>query len=416
MRKWLKLATLLIPLLGLSMPALAVCSGASGLPFNCTNAVSNPQPNDIIFGGVTTGAQNGQSVKWLWSQVLASIPIPAPGSYLSSSLTSANIYLGNAGNIATATALSGDCMISSTGVLTCTKINGTGVTLGGAVSTGGALTTGGAFTTSGAFGLTFTITGTTNITLPTSGTMLTVMQNYLTGLTLSNDGTTPTTKLDTAAGTAADSTNAQMITIGAFVKSISGAWTAGSGNNGMGNGLTVAASTWYHVCLAYNGGTPDEWFDTSVTCANKPSGVSGALFRRIGSFKTNGSSQIVAFTQFSNQFLWAVEAPDVSTAALTTSSSLFALSVPLGVKTFALWRATISNAAAAVNVLITSPDETAQSAGAGAANGATQVGTQGIAFAGQTLVNTSQQIRAISSAASTSLVLSTYGWIDTRGQ
>ena len=144
------------------------------------------------------------------------------------------------------------------------------------------------------------ITGTTNATISN------IARSYLAGLTLSNDGTTPNSVLDIAAGQATDSTNAYAIGIGSFTKSTAGAWTSGSGNHGMGNGLTIAASTWYHVCLAYNGGTPDIWFDTSAACANAPSGVSNpTIFRRVGSFKTNASSQIIAFVQRGDDFHWS---------------------------------------------------------------------------------------------------------------
>lgn len=44
-------------------------------------------------------------------------PLPA--------LTSGDIWVGNASNVATATALSGDCTLGNTGAITCTKTNGT---------------------------------------------------------------------------------------------------------------------------------------------------------------------------------------------------------------------------------------------------------------------------------------------------
>src|SRR5581483_1603164 len=88
-----------------------------------------------------------------------------------------------------------------------------------------------------------------------------VPRAYFSGLIESNDGGTPNSVLDMAAGMAADTTNAVLISVGAFTKSTAGAWTAGTGQHGMGNGLTIANSTWYHVCLANNSGTPDYWFD-----------------------------------------------------------------------------------------------------------------------------------------------------------
>lgn len=161
------------------------------------------------------------------------------------------------------------------------------------------------------------------------------LRGFLGGLTLSNDGATPNSVLDTAAGVATDSTNAALIKIAAFTKSTGGAWAAGSGNNGMGNGLTIANSTWYHVCLASNSGTPDEWFDTSATCANRPSGISDTKYRRIGSFKTDGSAHIVAFTQFGDYFRWATPVLDVSNVSFGASYASTTISVPPGVQVIA---------------------------------------------------------------------------------
>ena len=54
-----------------------------------------------------------------------------------------------------------------------------------------------------------------------------VVRSYLAGLGLSNDATSASNTLDVAAGTAADTTNAAMITIAAFKKKTSGAWASG---------------------------------------------------------------------------------------------------------------------------------------------------------------------------------------------
>lgn len=65
--------------------------------------------------------------------------------------------------------MSGDCtVVVATGVLTCTKVNGQTVSLGGT------LTTAAAFTQAGAFATTLTSTGATNVTLPTTGTLATL--------------------------------------------------------------------------------------------------------------------------------------------------------------------------------------------------------------------------------------------------
>ena len=153
--------------------------------------------------------------------------------------------------------------------------------------------------------------------------------NYIGGLTLSNDSTTPNSILDIAAGQASDSTNATIINIGAFTKSTAGAWASGSAANGMGNGLTVAINTWYHVCLANNGGTPDVWFDTSATCANRPSGITDTKYRRIGSFKTGSPANIRKFLQVRNNFSFSQTTS--ANFGFASASGLLALDVPTGI-------------------------------------------------------------------------------------
>jgi hypothetical protein len=163
---------------------------------------------------------------------------------------------------------------------------------------------------------------------PTGGSSL--VANYISGFTLANDATTPNTVLDVAAGYAADSTNTVMITGSAFTKTIGGTWVAGSGNAGMGTGLTVAASTWYHVFAIICGGSSDVYFDTSSTAANKP--ASTTAYRYIGSFKTDASAHILAFFQFGQEFLWAVPVTDMSLGG-TAFASLYTFTTPLGVVT-----------------------------------------------------------------------------------
>jgi hypothetical protein len=157
---------------------------------------------------------------------------------------------------------------------------------------------------------------------------LTVLNNYISGFTTSNDGTTPNSILDVAAGYAADSTNAAMMTGTAFKKSTAGTWVAGSGNNGMGTGLTVAASTWYHVFAIIKSGAFDVYFDTSPTAANAP--ASTTYVRYIGSFKTDASANILKFVQVGQLFSWAVPPADLSSGQGHSTGTLVVLSVPTG--------------------------------------------------------------------------------------
>jgi hypothetical protein len=150
------------------------------------------------------------------------------------------------------------------------------------------------------------------------------------GFLLSNDATTPNTVLDIAAGSRPDSTFTVQITGTAFTKNTTGTFVAGTGNAGMGTGLTVAASTWYHVFAIIYSGSYDVYFDTSPTAANAPAGTTA--HRYIGSFLTDGSSNIRLFRQIGQKFLWYQGPPngDLSNGTATTVTPITLLNVPPG--------------------------------------------------------------------------------------
>jgi hypothetical protein len=174
-------------------------------------------------------------------------------------------------------------------------------------------------------GLTFT-----SGTLAATGGGSSVINGYINGFTLSNDGTTPNSVLDMALGFAADSTNAVMITGTAKTKTTGGAWVTGTGNAGMGTGLTVAASTWYHVFAIINGGVADYFFDTSPVAAHAPAGTTA--FRYVGSFKTDASNNILRFTQKGQWYYWTTAPTDLSSGGATTTTA-FVVSAPAGFNT-----------------------------------------------------------------------------------
>jgi hypothetical protein len=244
--------------------------------------------------------------------------------------------------------------------------------------------------------------------------------DYIAGLNLSNDSGTPNTVLDIGAGVATDSTNAVPIKLAAWTKTTGGTFVAGSANAGMGVGLSpIANSTWYHVFAIIVSGAADVYFDTSVTAVNKPTGTTA--FRRIGSFLTNSSAQIIAFSQNGNEFFWATSTLDLNGIPLTTAS-LANLTVPPGVKVHALFQGTYGDSAASTGILFTSPDQTDQApnltGGAGVSLASPQA-SGAFASAGSFSVrtNTSGQIRyRATGTTSNSVRISTYGWVDTRGQ
>jgi hypothetical protein len=263
-------------------------------------------------------------------------------------------------------------------------------------------------------------TGATGTTGPT-GTVPT-LRGWIAGLRMTNDSTNPLTALNIFAGQAADNTNAVLIALAGITKKISGAWIAGDQNNGMGAGLTIAPSTWYHVILANNNGSAEVYFDTSVTGANRPAGITDTKVRRIGSFLTDASSNILPFSQRGDEFLWPTSVNDVSVSNLpgAAGGTLFPLTVPTGVAVMARIRGNMTNATGNTALMITSPDETDQTPASGSGTTTASNPTAGVvagtAFTVDVRTNTSAQIRARASAGSTTLRIATYGWYDRRGK
>jgi hypothetical protein len=242
-----------------------------------------------------------------------------------------------------------------------------------------------------------------------------IMRSYLAGLALSTAGSSST--FGVAAGVAADSTNAGMMTLGSAYTKTTSAWALGTGNGALDTG-TIAANTWYHVHLIQrtDTGIVDLLASLSASAPTMPS--SYTLFRRIGSMKTDGSSKWLAFTQVEDTFFWSAVVTDVNTSTLGTTATLFALSVPPGVQVKPIIRADAPSSQ--VNaILITSPIETDVAAGASYASspGFDVVGaTSQVQVSNFLFTDTSSNIRARASSAAQTLLVFTRGWTDSRGR
>lgn len=258
-----------------------------------------------------------------------------------------------------------------------------------------------------------------------------VLPNYLGGLTLANDTTSPNTVLDIGAGAATSDDNSTTMLLPAFTKNCNAAWTLGSGGgalDGVG-GSTLTASSWYHVWVI-------ERVDTGVVDVllslqgGSGSGLTPTLpasytkKRRIGSIRANASSQIVGFIQFGDEFLWASIVHDISSGNPGTAGVLRGLSVPTGVKVWARFMFTYQdgNASSGAYTVISEPDMADQ---VPASNLTTTPGTG--AFTGAVVVaggdllmrtNISGQVRTRHTFSDGSCILDmwTKGWIDYRGK
>lgn len=160
--------------------------------------------------------------------------------------------------------------------------------------------------------------GTATITLP-------VLQSYLSGLQLSNNGASA---INVTAGMCADATDAVYISVPSWSKSMGGAFAAGNGANGMGQGLSVAVNTWYAVFAVEFNGSADVYFDTSATGANAPVGTN--YLRRIGFVWTDGSAHVRTFLQ-NGDFFYYPNTQEISSSTSFGPALLSLAGVPQGV-------------------------------------------------------------------------------------
>lgn len=241
------------------------------------------------------------------------------------------------------------------------------------------------------------------------------------GLVTSN-GTDSDHDIDIAAGSISDSTNAVLMTLAAMTKRIDANWSAGTGNGGLPTAVSLTNNTTYHIFAIEDGsGTVDAGFDTSVTATNLLSESSYTRYARIGSVITDGSANILGYTQVGDTFLLDAPVQDEANNNPGTSAVADALTVPLGIKVEAdvVFSVVDVTSAATLYALLTSPDQTdttpsvsmftmvipttADATAASAGNVRARV-----------LTNTSSQVRYRLSASDTDTTayINTMGWRD----
>jgi hypothetical protein len=249
-----------------------------------------------------------------------------------------------------------------------------------------------------------------NIGLPT------VMRSYLAGLTLSTPGTSA--NFTVQPGVAADSTNAAMMILAAAITKTTAAWAVGTAVGALDTGA-IAASTWYHAYLIRrpDTGVVDVLVSLNATAPTLPANYT--QFRRIGSMKTNASSQWTNFNQNGDEFLWTTGVQDVNGVAVALALILTsALSVPTGLKVGALMRVGTIHSTATTALLLCSPDEV-PTLPIGVNITVQTFSAAGSSFAAIAPVrtNTSAQVAVVSQTATgTTYFIYTYGWIDRRGR
>lgn len=249
-------------------------------------------------------------------------------------------------------------------------------------------------------------------------TLASLFPNYISGLVLSAAGATATFGI--AVGAATDSANAAIMRLGSAYTKTASSWAVGTGNGSLDTG-SVANSTWYHVWLIQRSDTKvvDVLTSTSATSPTMPSNYDRK--RRIGAMKTDGSAQWVKFVQIGDNFLWDAPVGDISATNLSTTPTLYTLaSVPTGIIVDAIINADFRHATLSNSGLIYSPSVGAQASRTPEGNVSAVIQTNNsIASAsinGPLFTNTSAQVYAVATAASTTIKAATKGWRDPRGQ
>jgi hypothetical protein len=151
------------------------------------------------------------------------------------------------------------------------------------------------------------------------------------------------TSLKISAGYATDRTNAvgiNFLSIGAsYTKLVGSAWSAGSGGGGLGNGVTLGASSTYFMCaVSYNSGANVDFFiDNVLACSDVPSGISGTTYvRAINTLITDANSRYIPIACYSDRCLFVGASAitgrivDLNTATSATSVTAVTVTAPHG--------------------------------------------------------------------------------------
>lgn len=249
-------------------------------------------------------------------------------------------------------------------------------------------------------------------------TIAAMPRGYIQGYTLSTPGSSAT--MNITGGQATDSANSVVINLAASISKTTAAWSVGTGNGCLDTGA-IGTNTWYHfyAILRTDTGVSDILCSTSASSPTMPASYTKA--RRIGSAKTNGSSQWITFTQLEDEFLWNDAVLDVNSTNPGTAAVSSTLSVPTGVKVIALMnQVLVTGAGGAVVGLVSSPDQT----DAAASLTALPLGniyvpaSTSAANRIEIRTNTSAQIRRRLSFSDANVIhrIATLGWIDPRGK
>lgn len=213
----------------------------------------------------------------------------------------------------------------------------------------------------------------------------------------------------------ADADNADVTLSANISKNFSSNFAVGDGSGGRGVALPTSGTFHIFAITRDTDQLVDIYGDTSFAGANKP--VGWTVRRRIMSLTTDASANLRPVSQLGNEFLYLNTILDVN-GSLSTTDVLFALSVPADIKVHALFMFNIVTSSNYVAYL-SSVDQANEGPDGTAGNMRMTAATISSVYSGgphMLRTTTARQIRGRANIAIATFLLSTYGYIDTRGQ
>ena len=252
------------------------------------------------------------------------------------------------------------------------------------------------------------------------------INGYINGLTLSTAGASAS--FGVAVGAAADSSAMDIMALTSAMTKTTGVWTLGTAGGALDAGV-IAANTSYHVYLIKrpDTGVVDVCVSLSAASPNISTGFvpsSYTLFRRIGSMRTDGSSQWGRFIQDGDDFSLFVPVVDVTAINPGTSAVTRTItSVPTGIRVKSRVQLSVLNqdTGAAYGYLsdLSVSDDNPNPRPSQTGQTGTPAGSV-IFWVAEIYVytNTSAQVRSRInfSTANITIYITTMGWTDTRGK
>ncbi|MEB3045335.1 hypothetical protein [Rhizobium mulingense] len=229
--------------------------------------------------------------------------------------------------------------------------------------------------------------------------------DFVVGLVLSNNSSSPTTHVDFSAGSARSGASF-VASAASFTKRVTGTFAAGTGAGGLDAGAVAANATYFAYALRKN---TDLTFDVVFSTSATIDGITTTLLtgytivKCIGVVLTDGSSNIRPFVLYPrDEYTFVTPVKDAANAAISTTSTFLALTVPNGARVKAKLRFQYTSSATTAAALFSDPSQgiLAASIGNDGGNvGSVQVAGNYAIGSADIWTNTNKQIRQVAGAA-----------------